>query len=743
MITKIKKIVGLGIFQDYQPSADLPDFKRYNLFYGWNGSGKSTLAKLFRHLENREVLEHIDQLSYKIDMGGHEIDHKSMPVPSTIKVFNSTFIKQHTDFEKGTAASILYIGKEKVDLKNNINAKKQKLKTETEKHLNCVNELKSLEKRLDDFFISAGAELRELHSTTIFSKDNITKSNAYQIWNGIKEKGQSLDDFILSSERLRVETMFIQQQGLEKVKHPPIVIDLTQKQLEDAYNKYSTLLETNPVNQTIARLEVNPEIQHWVERGLLLHEKHSSLKCEFCNNEISASRKAELSEHFNQEFKSLQNEIRNAIEEISELVISLPVYDTDKIFEEFKPHFNDYYKEVEDQVKMVNFGLDEWQQILKIKLQNPLLSGFAKSNIIIGAIPSSLLFLNSVISQHNDAIDNFTLKANEYKSAIDYHVIANKAKNNGLIALLDQVENKKADRIKSKESLEQLEDVINIMQLELADDGLVIAKINEDLHKFLGRDEIYLIKNEKGGYILERNKTPATNLSEGEKSAISLVYFINKLGENENKVSETILVFDDPISSFDSNHLFSACSFIMNNCSGAKQLFILTHNFWFFKLNRDWLKKRMKEQYAFFTVKKGNIYKAEAALVNHHSEYHFVFKTILDWTKSNAITFTDNFSIANLCRRLLESFNAFKTPSKDGFNDILMIAQKNGLPKDTSDKLFFFLNKYSHLDRIENHENVIENIEGEGLQIAKDTLKIIELIDSDHYSSMLTLCEKE
>ena len=39
------------------------------------------------------------------------------------------------------------------------------------------------------------------------------------------------------------------------------------------------------------------------------------------------------------------------------------------------------------------------------------------------------------------------------------------------------------------------------------------------------------------------------------------------------------LVVDDPISSFDSNHLFHAYSFMKVNCEKAKQLFVFTHNF--------------------------------------------------------------------------------------------------------------------------------------------------------------------
>ncbi|MDE1093317.1 AAA family ATPase, partial [Klebsiella pneumoniae] len=63
---------------------------------------------------------------------------------------------------------------------------------------------------------------------------------------------------------------------------------------------------------------------------------------------------------------------------------------------------------------------------------------------------------------------------------------------------------------------------------------------------------------------------------------------MTKLKENDNKMENTIVVVDDPVSSFDSNHLFHAYSFLRSNCDKAKQLFVFTHNFTYFKLIRDW-----------------------------------------------------------------------------------------------------------------------------------------------------------
>ncbi|MCQ6493248.1 AAA family ATPase, partial [Vibrio parahaemolyticus] len=67
-----------------------------------------------------------------------------------------------------------------------------------------------------------------------------------------------------------------------------------------------------------------------------------------------------------------------------------------------------------------------------------------------------------------------------------------------------------------------------------------------------------------------------------------------KLEEHDNDIKNTIVVIDDPVSSFDSNHLFHSYSFLKKHCEKAKQLFVMTHNFSYFKFVREWMLKKNK-----------------------------------------------------------------------------------------------------------------------------------------------------
>lgn len=113
-------------------------------------------------------------------------------------------------------------------------------------------------------------------------------------------------------------------------------------------------------------------------------------------------------------------------------------------------------------------------------------------------------------------------------------------------------------------------------------------RLNNDLYKYLGHRELQLEVKETG-YTIVRHGTPAKGtLSEGEKTAIALLYFLKSLEDHEFDITKGIVVLDDPVSSLDDNALHLAVAFIKGRTKGTGQLFVFTHNFTFFRLMRDW-----------------------------------------------------------------------------------------------------------------------------------------------------------
>jgi wobble nucleotide-excising tRNase len=54
MIRTIQRLKAFGVFADFRWPADLPEFKQFNLIYGWNYSGKTTLSRAFRCFEQKQ-----------------------------------------------------------------------------------------------------------------------------------------------------------------------------------------------------------------------------------------------------------------------------------------------------------------------------------------------------------------------------------------------------------------------------------------------------------------------------------------------------------------------------------------------------------------------------------------------------------------------------------------------------------------------------------------------------------------
>jgi len=69
-------------------------------------------------------------------------------------------------------------------------------------------------------------------------------------------------------------------------------------------------------------------------------------------------------------------------------------------------------------------------------------------------------------------------------------------------------------------------------------------------------------------------------LSEGDKSTIALAFFLSKLDIDPNR-SDKILVFDDPLSSLDTNRRTYTIGIIKSALQDLKQVVVLSHNEYF------------------------------------------------------------------------------------------------------------------------------------------------------------------
>lgn len=115
-------------------------------------------------------------------------------------------------------------------------------------------------------------------------------------------------------------------------------------------------------------------------------------------------------------------------------------------------------------------------------------------------------------------------------------------------AALDKVDVEKSELTKEIETKKR----------ELRQHGPAADVINRLIQCYLGHKELEIATLDTG-YKIPRNGDPVYgSLSEGEKTAISLCYFISMIEAEGRRLRDLIVVVDDPISSLDTKALNEA-----------------------------------------------------------------------------------------------------------------------------------------------------------------------------------------
>ncbi|KGD34436.1 AAA family ATPase [Burkholderia pseudomallei] len=208
-----------------------------------------------------------------------------------------------------------------------------------------------------------------------------------------------------------------------------------------------------------------------------------------------------------------------------------------------------------------------------------------------------------------------------------------------------------------------------------------------------------------------------------------------------------VVVVDDPISSLDSNAIYSAFGFMKRRLCDAGQLFVLTHNYTFLRQVRNWFghlnrgKAKLGLPARFYMLRasyvggqrNSAIEAMDPFLRKYESEYHYLFKRIVEASAlPGGGPLETYYELPNLARRLLEAFLVFKIPDEDTLHARLEAVDFDG-PKKT--RILRFLDTHSHNEQIaEGHDDA--SALSEAPDVLKDLLELIEQCDSGHFERM-------
>ena len=362
--------------------------------------------------------------------------------------------------------------------------------------------------------------------------------------------------------------------------------------LKSIETKLNSILQTSVVRIAISRLDENSDISLWVKRGLELHKEYNTLQtCEFCGNTISVERIDKLELYFNEAYIILDQNISDLIKEIDSTIEEINGADIPAKAEPYD-NLQDGYTKI---TKKYSFAKDNTTNNLK-KVKAQLTNKRNSPTDVIAEpvsidttdLKSAMQNINNVINKHNNQTLDFnktqkeavdTIK-NYYMQDVYDDVIKKRKKLIGLNNTNTSLENEQRD----------LTCKIEETKKRTSSTAAACNTLNKNITRFLGRDDIRFVTtpDNDASFSITRRGKPATDLSEGERTAIALAYFTLLLESRQNQ-GDSIIVIDDPISSLDSNLRYRAFSFIKNYTQNAQQVFILTHDFDFLHLTINWL----------------------------------------------------------------------------------------------------------------------------------------------------------
>jgi wobble nucleotide-excising tRNase len=264
---------------------------------------------------------------------------------------------------------------------------------------------------------------------------------------------------------------------------------------------------------------------------------------------------------------------------------------------------------------------------------------------------------------------------------------------------------------------------INSQLKELGLQGFQLEKASEDSEHY---------KIVRAG---KANEDVYNTLSEGEKTLITFLYFLESCTDATDQDSTVILnrriiVIDDPISSLSHNYVYDIATLIHHKVLTAdfKQIFILTHNLFFFhELLMLKAPSNRPVSYKLHRVSKSDYSQIKDLKRNEiQNDYQTYWQIIKDCSESHSYA----NMLPNAMRNILEHYFTF-IHKKDALKKTL---EELGKSSSEFKPLFRYINRESHSDSINVNDF-------EGIDVEKYIEKFKQVFEqtgySDHYYQMM------
>jgi wobble nucleotide-excising tRNase len=685
--------VSIAGVASYSPAGQkLHGLKPINFIFGTNGSGKTTISRVINNVASRPTCS-------LVWAAGR---------PLECLVYNIDFVTNNFAHQM---RGIFTLGKTEKDTLDNIAAASLKVQA-------LHGEIAGLEGTLgpDDNSSGKREELRTLRAgfeTTAWAIKTAHDPHFEDAFSGVRNSKSKFCDKILEEwasnssavlplDDLKKKATTVFARGLERIEPiaPVDPSDLVALEATPVLGKKVVGKDDIDIAALIRRLGSSD----WVRQGMAFAEQAGSA-CPYCQQDVPADLAEKLSAYFDEAYLTDLAAIertRDAYAATSQVIIErLEVIITSGNSYVDAAVFSADVDRFKAQVQTNLRQLDRKRKEASAPIA---LEGLTE---ISNALTSAIRAVNAEVATHNAMVDNLaaersTLVGQIWKCLMEEsrpHFVDFETKRSALekavAGLTAGVATKRAALTQAGAELAELEKGVTSAQP-------TVTEINGILKSFgFTGFKLATVGEHKNLYEIIRGdgSEAATTLSEGERSFITFLYFYHLIRGSMTTSginAERVVVFDDPVSSLDSDVLFIVSSLIRRivdeACAGTgqiKQVFLLTHNIYFHK-EVSFDTKRGKECRAhetFWVVRKSN---DETKIVNYDhnpisTSYELLWGEVRSSERSKA-------TIQNTLRRILENY--FKILGNIDKDDI--IAKFQGRDQQICGALFSWVNDGSH-----------------------------------------------
>lgn len=685
MIEKVIKIKGVGKFKDFTNTGTPTwngSLKPLTLIYGENGIGKTTFTSILKSLKEDDTLVYqirsfereespeinllFDRQSIKYKNG--EWDRNI----ADIEIFDTHFVNENifTGFEiLPQHRKNLYdvvIGDVGVRLKQEIVDLKIKIKENNSK-------LKDIENLI-------------YKHINVFNINEILRLQPDIQINAKISKKQKEIDASKASEKIKTTPVLRELVQIDYAMQFENSIKFCNKSIDTISAEYLQMVEEHKSNLNLGSLS-----EKWIKDGF---DNIAENKCPFCTQKIETVELVKAySQYFNDQYIKLQEHTKLLQEKVKKL-------NPEKQFADIESDYNfnigyfefwkNYIEQEKFELKIHTFKAqvieltNKFSQLVDLKADNPIK---AVQTEIISALDETIKKGNEIIQNYNFNVKNYNdqiaklkLSNNANPEQLEKELLQlqaiKKRQTEDVVSLSNRysILSTETDALKTTNSAKQSDLKSYTNQIF----GTYRNQINIYLRKFAPYLEIREMKGsyrggskepfaEYGLYVsgnsirLKDNGTEPSvkySLSEGDKSALALSFFLAKVNSDEN-IENKIIVFDDPISSFDINRKSATISQLYQIGQKANQLIVLTHNLLF---ARDyWEKVKNKVQTIKFYSDRNSTQMVDYDIENETLNGLFKDYQTLDlFLKNGAQSDTEMRNVARCIRPILEGYFRIK-----------------------------------------------------------------------------------